>query len=141
MNKACIASRLPDAIFSISASSEVLRALRGGRPAERRGVDPTKSLRIGRSPVFPSTDMGRTRAGNLLLTTSQTGIGTSGSAGLRKCEKARLTGLFRRARLLRPTYQLNLKGFPEAISSGRSLARDPEKWEPVFGKDHAETKT
>src|SRR5262245_53816902 len=80
MNKACIASRLPDAIFSISASSEVLRALRGGRPAERRGVDPAKSLRIGRSPVFRSTDMGRTRAGNLLLTTSQTGTGFSGAA-------------------------------------------------------------
>jgi hypothetical protein len=85
--------------------------------------------------------MPRTLAGNLLLTTSQTGTGVSGSAKPPKCEKARLAGLFRRARLLRRTDQLNLKGFPEAISSGRSLARDPEKWEPVSGKDHAQTKT
>src|SRR4029450_13373458 len=108
MNKACIASRLPDAIFSISASSEVLRALRDGRPAQRRGVDSTKSLRIDRSPVSRSTDMPRTLAGNLLLTTSQTGTGISGSAGLRNAKEPGWPGSFAVARLLlRRTDQLN----------------------------------
>src|SRR5262245_5595422 len=94
MNNACIASRLPDAIFSISDSSEVLRALRDGRPAERRGVDPTNSLRIGGSPVSRPTDMRRTPAGNLLLTTSQTGTGISGLAGLRNAKKPGWPGFF-----------------------------------------------
>jgi hypothetical protein len=50
-------------------------------------------------------------AGNLLLTTSQTGPGISGSAGLRNAKKPGWPGFFRRARLLRRTDQLNLKRF------------------------------
>jgi hypothetical protein len=26
------------------------------------------------------------------------------------------------------------------VAKGRTLARDPEKWVPVFGKDHAQDK-
>jgi hypothetical protein len=27
-----------------------------------------------------------------------------------------------------------------SVAQGRTLARDPEKWVPVFGKDHAQSK-
>jgi hypothetical protein len=32
-------------------------------------------------------------------------------------------------------------GGPLGFSSGLLLKHDPEKWLPVFGKDHAQTKT
>ncbi|RTL93416.1 MAG: hypothetical protein EKK31_32240 [Hyphomicrobiales bacterium] len=30
---------------------------------------------------------------------------------------------------------------PDALSRRQALERDPERWEPVFGKDHAPTKS
>jgi hypothetical protein len=39
-------------------------------------------------------------------------------------------------------HDLPLLGNPkfDSIRSDDALARDPEKWEPVFGKDHAQNK-
>jgi hypothetical protein len=31
-------------------------------------------------------------------------------------------------------------GIPQLADGDRDLAHDPEKWEPVFGKDHAQAK-
>jgi hypothetical protein len=55
--------------------------------------------------------MGRARAGNLLLTTSQTGIGFSGSAGLRNAKEPGWPGSFAVLARCGRTDQLNLKGF------------------------------
>jgi hypothetical protein len=30
---------------------------------------------------------------------------------------------------------------PRRVASPKGLEHDPEKWEPVFGKDHAQTKS
>jgi hypothetical protein len=57
----------------------------------------------------------------------------------------RLTELAAQFAGLLPLFTPNLRSsfccvWPNAVRAGAKLEHDPEKWEPVFGKDHAQTK-